>query len=171
MTPAVARLGLLAAVNVLLVLGVLRLLAMPVDVSPTPPRIGRGALPAADGSLAALDLTSLEHNQALSRPLFAPDRRPWQEPMAPETFETFEEPEMTYEPEAAPPELSLVGIGIANGRASALLLDPMQGEPEWVAEGDSIARWTVRAVSDRSVTLEGDGGTVSLSLYPSDPGQ
>jgi hypothetical protein len=169
MTGSLARLGLLVALNALVVLGVVRLLATPVDVSPTLPAGSRGGTaPGAGADPGALDLSGLDYNQVLARPLFAPDRRPWQEPESPEMVELAPEPEI-FDETAAPAELQLIGIGIANGRASALIVDPAGGDPEWVAEGDSIADWTVGTISEQSVVLEGAGGAVSLNLYPDAP--
>jgi hypothetical protein len=162
---AALRLILLTAVNAVLVLGVLRLLAMPVDVTPTPPGGGRQAAGAAAPDGAAPDLSGLDRTQVLARPLFAPDRRPWQPPPAPEVVEVLaEEPEVVAEP---PPDLVLLGVAISEGRAAALIGDlGGMAEPAWVSEGETVLGWTVGAVTGQAVTLTGDGREVALTLYP-----
>jgi hypothetical protein len=162
---AALRLLALTAVNVVLLLGVLRLLAMPVDVTPTPPGGARGGTARPADAGGALDLSGVERNQVLARPLFAPDRRPWQPPPTLRVVDVVDEAVEVVD--TPPPDLLLLGVAIAGGRASVLIGD-MDGntEPEWVAEGDTVLGWTVTAVSGQSVTLSGGGQEVSLSLYP-----
>lgn len=165
---AAGRLLPLVLLNALLVFAVWRLAAAPVDIAPIPPE--RRALSGTAGRLpseAALPrLADLERNQAITRPLFAPDRRAWQEPDAAPAAPEPVAPTLDAGPEEEP-DFLLVGVAIGGGSGRALILDAANGgEPEWVGEGEALGDWVVAEVSPQSVRLERDGEAISLDLYP-----
>jgi hypothetical protein len=171
LSPALRLLPLLG-LDAALAATLLWLFANPVDVAPVAPRDGHLLVleerqPESDGAERP-DFSGLARNQVVARPLFAPDRRPWLPPAPPPEPVTIEiEPDVEPAPDLElPPDFILLGIGIANGEARALLLDQNAADSVWVTEGESVGGWIVTAISDQSVTVEQDGRALSLTLYP-----
>ena len=162
------RLLLLLAVNALLALAVVQLAATPADVAPRPPdrRPEPSAAGTGDSGEDVLpELADLDRNQVITRPLFAPGRRPWQAPQTPQPADDPGDDQAAVE---APPELTLLGVAIANGKGRALILDATSGsDAVWVTEGETIAGYTLAEVSGGSARLQRDGESIPLELYPS----
>jgi hypothetical protein len=126
-------------------------------------QLARGA-PAPERTAALRPgISATDRHHALTRPLFSPDRRPWVPPVE---ARAAPEPEPAYEPELEPEaDFVLIGIGVARGRARALLTSGAGDDLGWVAEGDTVMDWTVTAISDRSVTIERAEHKMSLDLH------
>ena len=66
----------------------------------------------------------------------------------------------TAEPQA--PALVLKGVASGNGQTLAVIR--AGGRSHLVSEGEAVGGYTVAAIGDDSVTLDGDGGTLVLQL-------
>jgi hypothetical protein len=166
---------LLVTVNLLLGAQLVALATKPVEPTPAmargPVDPGRSGPPAVSGDAVRPDLAAAyERRHAVTRPLFSPDRRPWQPRV--QVAEREPEPAPVAEPEIEA-DFVLIGIGFARGEARALLTNGAGEALGWVAEGDTISDWTVSAISERSVKMAQAEREVSLSLHaepPGDPG-
>ena len=69
----------------------------------------------------------------------------------------------TAEPQA--PALVLKGVASGNGQTLAVIR--AGGRSHLVSEGEAVGGYTVAAIGDDSVTLDGDGGTLVLQLRDS----
>lgn len=171
-----ARLALLA-LNAALFAALAGLIATPIDPAPATAgpllNLVRRAEPAEPDATPLAPLRALERQHALSRPLFEPDRRPWQPPAPPPEPESEPEPEpeIVYEEPEIAPDFVLVGVGIARGRARALLRSAAGDELGWVAEGETVLDWTIAAISEASVTMRHSEREVSLSLHSEAPSE
>ena len=157
---------LLVTINFLLGAQLVSLATTPADPMPA---VARGSVnparsgpPAGSGDAVRPGLAAYELEHAVTRPLFSPDRRPWQLPVQ----------VVEREPEAAPvvePEVEadfvLIGIGIARGQARALLTSGAGEDLGWVTQGETVLNWTVSAIFERSVTMARAEREVSLNLH------
>lgn len=134
-----------------------------IDTSP----VMAGALASdADAALApppeAKPFPSLaEFNEVLTRPLFAPDRRP---PKAGEA-KSPDEGSGDQGPAAGDPSFELGGITIVDGQSRALIRSEKGVSGEWLAIGDQIDGWTLDRVTDLTAELQSGGKRVTLQLY------
>ncbi len=111
--------------------------------------------------------------EAYSRPLFAPNRRPFQamqeiipeEEPAPPAMEE-EEPPIV---EVDRPRLRLLGTVPAAQEPSALIAVEESGANSWFRKGDMIGGWRISRIGTDDIELSSEGdGSVSfkISLYP-----
>lgn len=113
----------------------------------------------------ARDMRSLPPVDAFAsmveRPLFAPARRPVDEPFEMSEFEIVR---WTVEPSAAPPypTVSFVGSIEENGRVRALLGNG--SNVRGVAVGELVDGWTVLGIEPRRLTLGHDGEILELTI-------
>ena len=160
---------LLLTVNVWLGAELVSLATSPVEPMPAAAH-GRIQAVRSEASAATAEalrpaMASYDRHHALSRPLFSPDRRPWQPP-AEEPVEAAPVPEPAYQAEPEPEaDFILIGIGVARGQARALLMSGAGDELGWVAEGETVFDWTISAISERSITIERAEREVSLNLH------
>jgi hypothetical protein len=164
------RLLLTLAANAGLAVALAVLLATPVDVSPILPteqhRLALADESSGPDEAGRLDFSGLDRNQVIARPLFSMERRPWQpppEPAAAPVAAVAPEPEQVQ-------DVVLLGVGIAGGRARALLMRADGTESAWVTEGETIWDWTIGEISDQSVAIEHGDRDLSLRLYPTASG-
>jgi len=104
-----------------------------------------------------------EWSEALARPLFSPERRPFvPQAVMPEAAL----PDVPGAVEAAPrPEpLSVVGVFIHGTGRRALLVSPSRPEGEWLRVGSKIAGWEVMRIERNSVALAQSGDALTLQL-------
>ena len=108
--------------------------------------------PRDDAGFALPELDEL--SETVERPLFLASRRPIEAP-APE-----EPPDQSLgEPPAA-----LRGVMISSAERSVLLQFPNRADAVWVAEGATLAGWTVETVEPNQVTLRQGSETRTLLL-------
>ena len=108
--------------------------------------------------------------QTFSRPLFSQDRRKYQPPAPkpkPEPKKVVAA-EPAPEPVIDPPDFRLVGVSISGQAARALVVSSSSPDPRWVAEGETIGRWTLVRIADDSISVAQSGKEVVLELYPKD---
>lgn len=98
-----------------------------------------------------------------ARPLFSPSRRPYEPPPEPEAELPEPEPEVVATP------LELVGVFLADGRRSALLLPENETEASWVREGEELAGWWVERVELDLVELRQRDRLEVVELRPDGP--
>ena len=98
----------------------------------------------------------------LERPLFAPARRPVDQPFEMSEFEIVQ---WTVEPSAAPPypSVSFVGSIEENGRVRALLGNG--SNVRGVAVGELVDGWTVLGIEPRRLMLGHDGEILELTIF------
>lgn len=136
-----------------------------------------GAGPVPDGALPDLRGGTTE---ALLRPLFHADRRPFAPPPV-ETAAPVAEAEMLPEPVAEPqpvaaplerPQVRLAGVSLSGATRRALLGAADGAEMRWYLQGETVGGWVVAAIGREAVTLASGEQSVMLPLYPSSaPGQ
>lgn len=68
------------------------------------------------------------------------------------------------EPMAPPPDVSLIGVSLRLGDASALLTQD-GGENLWVSRGDVLASWTIEDIFPDSIVLSHRDQEIQLRLY------
>ncbi len=165
-------LALLVTVLTLAGLGLanLELARVPVDVSPITGETERAVL-GAPSSAAALADREIKLLQASSRPLFAPDRRPWTAPApadlpAPSTLSEAVPALDAPIPAAAPPELTLIGIQKTPRGAMALVADKSGAAPVWLSDGEDYQDWKIGDITASSATLANGTSVITLELYP-----
>ncbi|MEX3012096.1 hypothetical protein [Hoeflea sp. TYP-13] len=151
------------------------LLRQPLDVSAIPADSMQTQSLADDINAPAsdhADLETLKFPATTERPLFSRGRRkfvppPPPKPAKPRQTVTTNKPApkvRTQAPNAPAPKLSLIGISISSGTASALLSSG-KGENTWVLAGDSIGSWMVGEIDTNSVQLTSTGRSIRLQLY------
>ncbi|MGB8818476.1 MAG: hypothetical protein WCC66_11200 [Rhizobiaceae bacterium] len=167
---------LLAALSALAGLGLAnwQLAITPVDVSPVADNARRVALNEA-GGVIALNLREVSLLQASSRPLFAPDRRPWTAPApvdvpAPAILSEAVPVLAAPEPALPAPEVTLIGIQMTPKGAMALLADQSGGAPVWLADGEQYRDWKISGITASSANLANGASAIRLDLYPPLPG-
>ena len=141
------------------------LLQSPVDISPVAPPPGKAEARSQHSAppATALDKKSAEQFQeAVSRPLFNPSRRPVQRT----------ETAARVPPKAEPAKLRLVGVMKADDGPPRALIR-FAGEPtgRWIAEGGEYHGWTLTKVNDGSVIVEAGGRPQELMLFIPPPAQ
>lgn len=160
----------------------LRWLEQPLDLSAiasdkpaTVADLDAGPVP--DGTVPGLRSGTAE---ALLRPLFHADRRPFTPPpvaAAAPPADAEMPPELVAEPEPAavplpPPEVRLAGVSLSGAARRALLGAADGAEMRWYVLGETVGGWVVAAISKEAVTLASGERSVLLPLYPSStPGQ
>ena len=169
--------GLLFALSVGFAFATMQIRSFEVDTSP---------LSSGDNSVAVLlensqsgatgepALANLAFPSTTERPLFNRDRRKFVPPPPPkrvkparpvQTAKTASRKNTTKPArQVAELELTLIGISISDGVASALLASK-NGSNQWVTSGDSIQSWQVSHVDSNSVSLTANGRNVQLQLY------
>jgi general secretion pathway protein N len=125
--------------------------------APEPP-----AAPVNANPISALDLDALSATREL--PLFTPSRTP------PIVVEAEPEPEPVIEPEiveetADPPPLELIGIVVTEAEQVVLLMDQSTGEVQRIRPGDDFQGWTVSIIDSRTVELESEGNSQTLTMF------
>ena len=157
---------LLLTINVALGAELALLVTSPVEPTPAPEpdhlQLARRA-PASESAAAPRpEISRTDRHQAMTRPLFSPDRRPFEPPVQPRAGPA---PEPVYPSEPEPEaDFVLIGIGVARGRARALLTSGAGDHLGWVAEGETVLEWTITEISGRSVTIGRAEREVSLDL-------
>ncbi len=61
------------------------------------------------------------------------------------------------EPVIEPPDFRLVGISVSGQQARALVVSGSSPDPQWIAEGESIGRWTLVRVGEDGISVEQSG--------------
>lgn len=109
------------------------------------------------GDAAYSGLSSL-----LARPVFRPDRRPYQEGSA-------ESPQKNYEAELA--RYTVLGVLMVSDKMVALVVgqEASKGERWEVGVGDSLSGFKVKEVSQDGLVLTADGREFTLPLYAGGP--
>ena len=160
--------GLAAVASAALVWGAV---GLEIDVRAIAPERVAEAPPAPDAASApsrpVVPRPLSTYAETLDRPLFEASRRP-----PPETSEPDAKSASTGADSgrAPPEELRIVGImRPRQGAAGARVLVRSSEAPQaiWVETGSSIAGWTVSAIGDRTITVEGGGERREISLFQS----
>lgn len=102
------------------------------------------------------------------RPVFAPLRRPYVPKVAasePAPKPAVEVPKPVAQAiEARPPEVTFQGIITRDERKAALI--GLDGEaPAWVAQGDSIAGWTLSNIGNDWIEISRDARSIRVDMY------
>lgn len=115
-----------------------------------------------------LGLVSFSPSETLSRPVFAPTRRPPEPVAAAPVPIPPQPPELA--PTAAPAdELRLKGVLIMRSGARALILSPSHQRGRWFRVGSKVDGWKVARITDQSVTMTTPDRLVELKLYVDKP--
>jgi len=114
--------------------------------------------------------------EALLRPLFHANRRPFTPPPVeaaappPEVevppLEALAEPEQLPAPQARP-ELRLAGVSLSGTARRALLGSSGGSEMRWYSQGDSVDGWVVASITNGAVILASGEQSFTVALYPS----
>jgi hypothetical protein len=101
-------------------------------------------------------------SEALARPIFSPDRRPFV-PAPPEPRQAEPETVETAEP---PPDagLAVKGIFLHDNVRRALVTSAASPGGEWLTVGAAVAGWTVSAIEATSVVLSAPPAALTLQL-------
>lgn len=105
--------------------------------------------------------------QALARPLFAPDRRP-KKPTPAVFARLTERKQPSIRPEPAPEpvvKFTLHGVGLWNGHRAALIATDPGQQAEWIRSGDIVAGWQLREISHDRVLLAKKAKSMLIKLY------
>ncbi len=149
------------------------LVSHPVEISAIWPEPGRLNLTTdvdKQPNGETLDLSQISFSETVTRPLFSRSRRKFVPPAKPKPVALRPAPKLRAAPKpppkpaTPPPKISLIGVSLRKGEASALLAQG-GGENVWVSEGDVIAAWTVKQIGSNSIVLTHDSREVSLRLY------
>jgi len=143
----------------------------PVDISPTAPSAQRSAhdlKAGAAGLPTAADGTGFA--ETFERPLFTPTRRKF----VPVTdaglpAQVAAAPALPAQPVASAPAAplpALLGISINGTGAQALLKSAGADQADWYGNGQTVDGWTVASVDKDAATLQRDGKSTRLLLYP-----
>jgi len=110
------------------------------------------------GGVPSLSIASI-----VARPLFRPDRRPYQESSAVVSGRNYE---------AELSRFTVLGILLLGDLQKAVVTDKTPGKQNsWeVGAGDTLPGFTVKEVRQDGVLLEADGRTFTLPLYEGGPG-
>jgi hypothetical protein len=162
----------------IMVAGNLYLSFTPLETSPILKSTQAEQLPTnADEISIAKDDKALLLVHWQTRPLFAPNRRPWVAPVlepAPASVPEVIQP-VAIEPVIAidvqPPNVALIGIQKTPNGAKALLLKAGTADAEWFKSGEQIDNWTVSAIENETVELANGNQTIKLELYPNSTSQ
>ncbi|WP_275787006.1 hypothetical protein [Pararhizobium gei] len=137
---------------------------------------------ASDFTFAALDLPARQDaapsqpldSEIETRPLFYPDRKPFEPARLPEN-EVEAEPAPPEFPEEEPvaaverPPVKLLGTEHSSQRPAALVVMEESNDSTWVHEDDVISGWRVAKIAAETIDLVGENdqsSRVTLSLYP-----
>lgn len=115
-------------------------------------------------TLAAPDLPALaslpdRERASAEKPLFHPDRKPHPDASAASGADGSADM-------ATVAPFRLKGVVIANGMARASLMRDVEGDIEWVNQGNEIDGWTLDSVRADRVTLSRGEHRTTLLLYP-----
>src|SRR5687767_6594255 len=155
--------GRIALVGLLLIAAAFVSSALGQEAEPMPPPEPPPS-PANANPISALDLDSLTATREL--PLFTPSRTPPAVVDAEPEFEpepAFEEEIVETDPE--PPPLELIGIVVTEAEQVVLLLDQSTGEVQRIRPGDDFQGWTVSIIDSRTVELESEGSSQTLTMF------
>ncbi|TPM32790.1 hypothetical protein [Mesorhizobium sp. B2-3-4] len=166
----VTALGLGAAAAALALANV-ALYDTPVDISPTRPSAQRSLREAQDpatGLPAEIDASGFA--ETFARPLFTPTRRKFVPvadgaPLAPVAADPVApaQPVASAAPAAAP---ALLGVSISGAGARVLLQPAGADKANWYGSGETVDGWRVAGVEKDAATLERDGKSARILLYP-----
>ena len=153
-----------AAVGAILIAAAFISAALGQEAEPSPPPEPPPA-PVNANPISALDLDTLTATREL--PLFTPSRTP------PVVMETEPEPEpepvveaeIVEETDPEPPPLELIGIVVTEAEQVVLLLDQSTGEVQRIRPGDDFQGWTVSIIDSRTVELESEGSSQTLTMF------
>ncbi|NKJ09000.1 hypothetical protein [Rhizobium sp. SG741] len=106
---------------------------------------------------------------ALERPVFSPNRLPYQPPVVPPTPVPMV-PQQAVAPPivAAPPQIKLQGIRDFGGVTSALV-GSGDKVPEWVRVGDTVEGWQINEIDKNRLRLASNDRHVDYYLYEEPP--
>ncbi|WP_432288774.1 hypothetical protein SLT36_30185 (plasmid) [Aminobacter sp. BA135] len=165
-------LSVIAVATVLVGLSNLWLNGRPLDLAPITPtaKIGErnGGRAASDATIPA-PATS-DFAETFDRPLFSPDRRRHTIEIEPQPVPAAlppTPPTAVEIPVVTSPAPLLLGISITGQTAQALLKVDGQDQPAWHRYGDTVAGWTIAEIGKDRATLQQNGQTSHLLLYPS----
>lgn len=143
-----------------------------IDLTPLSARTVADNAPA-DASIADAQsgLPTFDLEEALQRPLFHADRRPFSPPPPEPTPEPVLEvapPQPVAEavPPAPPLEMRLAGVSLSGDQRRALLGPASGADLRWYAEGQSVEGWTLSDISSQDVHFTNGERSVRFKLYP-----
>jgi hypothetical protein len=117
--------------------------------------------PSGGNPLWSIPISSLSATR--ERPIFSASRRPPAPPTPPvPVAEAPPPPPPTAEPEQPP--FTLLGTAISKPQSVALILDQMTRNLVRLHVGEAVSGWYLRSVDLRTMTLEKNSQTVTLSL-------
>ncbi len=171
--------GLLIIVAAGLSSAISHLRTFELDISPLPPDAKSVAALLENtqaGTTDGASFAELTFPSTTERPLFSRNRRKFVPPPPPKPVQP-KKPVQTAKvappkkvikpiPKVAKVQLTVIGISISDGSASALLASK-DGTNQWVTSGDKIQSWEVSRIDSSSVHLVGNGRNVHLQLYES----
>ncbi len=135
-----------------------------IDVSPLPTGQPTAPLAVAKDHAEALEDPQLDLSETLQRPIFSPNRRPFEAAPAPTDVPAPAEAESSPGPSEAPPSLIFQGTRVLKGRFSALVATG-DNSAEWYEVGATVGGWRIKSIfADRLFVAYGDD-TKMLSLY------
>lgn len=146
-----------------------------IDVSAVPPAPVAGGAATTAASLPVAPSQPVvpqpigAYGATLERPLFEATRRPRSDDVQPAAAPAAS----ASEPALAPADdLRIVGIMRPRKGASSarVLVRSADAQAIWVETGASIGGWTVSAIGDRTITVEGRGQRREISLFQSPAG-
>src|SRR5262249_26836026 len=94
------------------------------------------------------------------RPIFSPTRRPAAPPPAPRPVLEVRAPP----PAPEPPHLGFLGTATGESENVAVVIDQTTKNLARLRVGEAVSGWILRSLDSRTVTLEKDSRTVTLSL-------
>jgi len=112
----------------------------------------------------ALEPVLEDREEVLARPLFRPDRRPWQPRLADASSVN---PPLTSAPldtTLPPPDIRLLGIIRAGVTARALIRSGATPTGKWYVRGDQVEGWRLSDVAKDRIVIEARGQRQELAL-------
>lgn len=104
-----------------------------------------------------------EYNAVLTRPLFAPERRPVPPNIAADDAQTTMAVAENKQPDILP-QVALHGV-VQNGSSTFALLTTETSEPDWYGENAIIEGWTLKQIGADSVLLQAGDTILRIDLY------
>ncbi len=105
-------------------------------------------------SLVATPPAPEDRDEVLARPLFRPDRRPWQQAAAVASSASPTLPLAPIELAQPPPDVRLVGLVLTGTKARALIRLGAGTTGQWFARGDLVNGWQLAEIDRDRIVLE-----------------
>lgn len=124
-------------------------------------------------AVAFPDSTAIDLSEAMNRPLFRPDRRPFdpnkiiavQPTEPPQSIAPAITPAMVTQDSTSPSQLSVKGISVIASQRRALIASEADPQGSWLDQGASINGWKVSAIHNETVELLSGSSSLKLKLY------